>query len=160
MAKLTREVRSAFETEDQIDLVSVQKLDYMLAVLDESLRMYPPVPAGGPRKIAPGGDVILGQFVPGGVSSSSPLPSSSSSICKGQLQALPTHYFVHTVPTTDQIQTVAEIWQWANFHSPEHFTQPDSFIPERWLGDPRFANDKREVVNPFSVGPRNCIGKK
>lgn len=74
MARLTREVRSAFETEDQIDMVSVQKLDYMLAVLDESLRMYPPVPASGPRKIAPGGDVILGQFVPGGVSSSSPFP--------------------------------------------------------------------------------------
>ena len=68
MVKLTEEVRSAFKSEDEIDMISVQKLTYLLAVLDESLRLYPPVPAGGPRKIAPGGDVILGQYVPGGVS--------------------------------------------------------------------------------------------
>lgn len=68
MVKLTEEVRSAFKSEDEIDMISVQKLTYLLAVLDESLRLYPPVPAGGPRKIAPDGDVILGQYVPGGVS--------------------------------------------------------------------------------------------
>lgn len=38
---------------------------------------------------------------------------------------------------------------------------PNEFIPERWLdSDSRFQNDKREVLQPFSLGPRNCIGKK
>ena len=34
-------------------------------------------------------------------------------------------------------------------------------MPERWLADAdvRFANDKRDAVNPFSFGPRNCLGK-
>ena len=68
MAKLTHEIRSTFNSEAEINFTSVQKLDYMLAVLNEALRMYPPVPAGGPRKIAPEGDTILGQYVPGGVS--------------------------------------------------------------------------------------------
>lgn len=35
------------------------------------------------------------------------------------------------------------------------------FIPERFLGeDPRYANDCLSLMEPFSVGPRNCIGKK
>jgi cytochrome P450 len=27
------------------------------------------------------------------------------------------------------------------------------------MGNPEFRDDKRKVVNPFSVGPRNCIGR-
>lgn len=47
-----------------------------------------------------------------------------------------------------------------NFHS------PDKFIPERWLENTRsnrsspFYNDNRDVLQPFSVGPRNCIGRE
>lgn len=36
----------------------------------------------------------------------------------------------------------------------------EKFIPERWLDDPRFAGDAKRALQPFSVGPRNCIGKK
>ncbi|KAK7409047.1 hypothetical protein QQX98_008751, partial [Neonectria punicea] len=52
------------------------------------------------------------------------------------------------------------IWQWAVNRDPANFTDPETFIPERWLGDPRFANDKTDALQPFSYGPRNCIGKK
>lgn len=44
--------------------------------------------------------------------------------------------------------------------STKHFYLPDEFIPERWLDDPRFANDDKEAMQPFAVGPRNCLGKK
>jgi cytochrome P450 len=33
-------------------------------------------------------------------------------------------------------------------------------VPERWLGDPKYADDARAVLQPFATGPRNCIGKK
>ncbi|KAH7061556.1 cytochrome P450 [Macrophomina phaseolina] len=47
----------------------------------------------------------------------------------------------------------------AAFHSEKNFHLADQFIPERWLGDPRFGSDKRSVLQPFSYGPRNCLGK-
>ncbi|RYP50574.1 hypothetical protein DL769_010934 [Monosporascus sp. CRB-8-3] len=121
LAKLTDEVRSSFQSEDEIDLHSVAKLRYMLAVLDETMRIYPPVPSASPRLVTPGGDTICGEFVPDG--------------------------------------TTLDIWQWVVYHSSKNFTLPESFIPERWLGDPRFANDNKDVFQPFSFGPRNCLGK-
>lgn len=68
LQKTTDEVRSSFSNESEIDLLSVQKLNYMMAALQETLRMYPPVPTAIPRKAQPGGDVICGQYVPENVS--------------------------------------------------------------------------------------------
>lgn len=41
-----------------------------------------------------------------------------------------------------------------------NFKKPNSFIPERFLGDPEFDLDKRHALQPFSLGPRNCLGRK
>lgn len=68
LAKLQDEVRSAFTKDEQITLESCNKLEYCLAVLTEALRMYPPVPAGLPRIVDAQGDMIAGDWVPGGVS--------------------------------------------------------------------------------------------
>lgn len=55
MKKLVEEVRTMFASEEEIDLTSVNRLTYMLACLDEALRMYPPVPTGLPREVPKGG---------------------------------------------------------------------------------------------------------
>lgn len=68
LKKLTEEVRSAFKSEDEIDFVSVSNLTYMLACLDEALRMYPPVPTGLPRVVPKGGAVVCGNHIPENVS--------------------------------------------------------------------------------------------
>jgi len=44
--------------------------------------------------------------------------------------------------------------------SPRNFKRSTEFLPQRWLGDPEFEDDKRYCVQPFSVGSRDCIGKK
>lgn len=51
---------------------------------------------------------------------------------------------------------------YSTYHSESHFTQADSFIPKRWLDsrDKRFESDSRTAVQPFSLGPRNCLGRK
>ncbi|KFX95463.1 hypothetical protein V490_03843 [Pseudogymnoascus sp. VKM F-3557] len=122
MKKLVDEIRDAFPKEEDITLMSVAKMKYMLAVLDEGMRMYPPVPIGLPRTIPAQGTVINGQWVPP--------------------------------------KTLVSVNQWAAYHTEKNFREPNSFIPERWLSDPRFESDTKEVLQPFSLGPRNCIGKR
>ncbi|KAL2018184.1 hypothetical protein VTK56DRAFT_1157 [Thermocarpiscus australiensis] len=55
--------------------------------------------------------------------------------------------------------TAVGVPQWASYQSERNFRNPDKFVPERWLGDPEYAGDVRDVLQPFSIGPRNCIGK-
>ncbi|KAL1956110.1 hypothetical protein VTO42DRAFT_7629 [Malbranchea cinnamomea] len=126
LEKLTTEVRSAFKAEEEITLTSVAKLTYMLACLDEALRIYPPVPIGLPRVVPKGGRVIAGRFVPE--------------------------------------NTIVAIHQWATYHNDKHFSEPFGFHPERFIAEDRdrnsrFADDKFEALQPFHVGPRNCIGR-
>ncbi|OLN96220.1 Isotrichodermin C-15 hydroxylase 11, partial [Colletotrichum chlorophyti] len=121
LQRLNNEVRSSFTSESDITMVSVQKLDYLQAVINEGIRMYPPVPTGVMRRVTDDGGIFLGQCVPRG--------------------------------------TLVQVWHWPVFHNPQHFALPDSFIPERWLDDPRFSGDQKESFQPFSVGPRNCIGR-
>lgn len=68
MQKLDQELHANFESEDDMDLISVQKLTYMLAVLNETLRKFSPLGTGIGRQISEGGDVILGHFFPEKVS--------------------------------------------------------------------------------------------
>ncbi|KAB8263697.1 cytochrome P450 [Aspergillus pseudonomiae] len=101
---LVKEVRSAFNSEEEINLLSVAKLPYMLACLDEALRMYPPGAVGPPR-------------------------------------------------------TYVSIHHWALYRREEYFSDPHTFHPERFLRDPRFLHDRRDVLQPFHIGPRSCLGR-
>ncbi|KAJ8126386.1 hypothetical protein O1611_g7252 [Lasiodiplodia mahajangana] len=120
-AKMYEEVKANFDTEEEITLLSVQGLDYMKAVIDEGMRIYPAAAASSPRVMVEGGGTIDGQYLPAG--------------------------------------TVIDLWHWSVYHDPANFRDPESFIPERWLGDPRFDGDDKDAFQPFSIGGRNCIGK-
>lgn len=51
------------------------------------------------------------------------------------------------------------------FLNERHFFEATSFHPERWLSasvenlKSPFYNDDRAAVQPFSIGPRSCMGK-
>jgi cytochrome P450 len=54
------------------------------------------------------------------------------------------------------------ILHYPTFHSSRNFVRPDDFAPERWLpeGTAEFEKDDKKAFNPFSVGPRACLGRK
>ncbi|KAK2015627.1 cytochrome P450 [Colletotrichum eremochloae] len=59
--------------------------------------------------------------------------------------------------------TTVGVPQWATHHTDANFAEHTSYLPERWLkssaSDPRFAKDQKGAFQPFSKGPRNCLGK-
>ncbi|KAI1383436.1 cytochrome P450 ClCP1 [Hypoxylon trugodes] len=55
--------------------------------------------------------------------------------------------------------TVVAVWQYAVNHDPNFWTEPYTFAPERFLGDAKYKDDKLDAMQPFGVGPRNCIGR-
>ncbi|KAF3483151.1 cytochrome P450 CYP3/CYP5/CYP6/CYP9 [Arthroderma uncinatum] len=101
MAKLREELQATFQQEADITMRSTQGLEYLNAVIQESMRVYPPVPWG----------YIVG------------------------------------------------VNQLAAMTSAQNFKDPNKFVPERWLGDERYKNDCKKAYQPFSYGPRNCLGK-
>ena len=56
-------------------------------------------------------------------------------------------------------ETRVSVHHYSTYHSADNFRDPDDFSPERWLGDPYYANDKLEAHQPFAWGPRNCLGQ-
>ena len=121
LKRLTAEVRSTFKSSEEITLISVGSLKYMLACLNEALRYYPPVPIGLPRMVPKGGATVIG----------------------------------HDLPE----DTIVACWQWAMYHSTRNWVEPDSFIPERFLPEGKNELDRHDSLQPFHVGPRNCIGR-
>lgn len=121
MQKLKAEVRGRWKQYEEITLDEVNNAPYLLAVLQEGLRYFPPVPTGFQRKVPKGGAVVSGVYLPE--------------------------------------DTCVSVSQLPMGRSELYFKDANSFIPERWLDDPRFVNDKKDIVQPFSFGPRNCLGK-
>ncbi|KAH7413772.1 cytochrome P450 monooxygenase-like protein [Phaeosphaeria sp. MPI-PUGE-AT-0046c] len=121
LKKLEHELRTAFANETEITFASTAQLKILNAVIQETFRLYPPVPGALPRVTPKGGALVAGTFIPGDITIGIPqYPASRSS---------------------------------------HNFTDPDKYAPERFLGDDRYASDKRQVIQPFSTGPRNCIGQ-
>ncbi|KAF2665558.1 cytochrome P450 [Microthyrium microscopicum] len=137
-AKLRDEIRSQFSAAEDISFrnTTATHLPYMHAVIQESMRLAPPVAGNMPRVVPEGGGTIDDQMYPGG--------------------------------------TIVGTAVYATQRSAMNFTYPNSFIPERWLntnhpnytcdssdppfGKETFVTDQKGAAQPFSVGPRNCIG--
>ncbi|KAJ1707748.1 hypothetical protein CA14_004334 [Aspergillus flavus] len=121
--RLQVEIRSRFTTGDEINSVTVNQCKYLVAVLQETMRLWPAIAISLPRVTPPEGCEIDGSWVPGG--------------------------------------TKVGVSQWSAYRSERNFARADQFLPERWLPEGEeesFINDNRAAFQPFSTGPRNCLG--
>lgn len=82
LAKAVEEVRNTLVNASDITFDSVKaQLPYLNACIEESLRLYPPVPSVLPRRTGPDGDVIDGHFIPPDVSKFS-IPKDDANLCR------------------------------------------------------------------------------
>jgi cytochrome P450 len=68
LSRLSTEIRSTFETAEQVSLDALQNVSYLNAVIQEALRLCPAIPWVLPRIVPAGGDTVCGTWLPGGVS--------------------------------------------------------------------------------------------
>jgi cytochrome P450 len=121
LSKVQNEVRPLFVDEAQITFSSVSQLKMLNAVINETLRLYPPFPIYLPRVTPKEGATVAGTYIPP--------------------------------------DTIIGIPHYATYRSGRHFKNAERYAPERFMGDEEYAKDNRSVFQPFSVGPRNCIGQ-
>ncbi|OCL05893.1 cytochrome P450 monooxygenase-like protein [Glonium stellatum] len=121
MQKLQLEIRTGFRDESEMTFAVLSQLKCLNAIIQETFRLYPPVPTTLPRRTTKEGAIVNGIFIPAGVS--------------------------------------VGVAQYPAYHSSRNFTDPEQFAPERFLGHPKYQDDHRGVIQPFSIGPRNCIGQ-
>lgn len=88
---LAREIRTAFSSEGDINIKSTARLSYLVAVIEEVLRIYPPG-AETPPRVSPG-DIVGGYYIPKGVSAA-----------EGSLEGL--HSQICLVFSLDLVQTI------------------------------------------------------
>ena len=68
LKQLTNEIRESFKSEAEITISSTMNLPYLIAVINETLRIHHPTPINLPRVIPAEGQMIDGNWIPGGVS--------------------------------------------------------------------------------------------
>jgi Cytochrome P450 len=66
--KLTEEIRSNFASDADLKFEDLTKLPYLTAVIEEGLRIFPSAPIGFVRTVPQGGDTVVGEAIPEGVS--------------------------------------------------------------------------------------------
>ncbi|XP_044268123.1 probable cytochrome P450 28a5 [Tribolium madens] len=125
-SKLRDEVTKAFEkNNNNLPYEVVQDLAYLEAVIQETLRIQPPIHS---------------------------------------LQKLCTKNFTWTLKETNKPLVIEKgtpiiIPMLALQRDEEHFEDPESFHPERFLGKNR-ENIKKCTYMPFGEGPRACLGQR
>lgn len=110
----------------------LQHIRFLRAVLDESLRVKPPVSIGLPRRTVASGATVAGRYVPPETTVSVPL------------------YCLHRDES---------LFRDATKFVPERWLKEDDEERGNWKTTEEEANNLKDYVLPFSLGGRACMGR-
>ncbi|CAL3971099.1 unnamed protein product [Diplocarpon coronariae] len=131
LSRLQRELRTRFASLGEITSRDLLECEYLNAVVEEGLRIYPPAGAAHlSRIVPPGGCEIEGEWIPGGVR-----PSLAGRASEGA----PPNELTAADRLADQGFRTLVRW-----------------IKSEAEGQ---GGDRLETSLPFSYGPRGCLGK-
>jgi cytochrome P450 len=138
--KLTAEVRQAFTDLEDVTIDKAARLTYLHAVLQESMRLYPPLSIGMPRTTPEGGSVICGEFIPGNVTVSA------------------SHYATYRLEQhfKNALEFHPERWLGDEKYKNDHLDAAE--VSHDWISACDYGANSGSV-QPFQQGPRNCLGK-
>ncbi len=141
-ARCRQEVMSAIGPTAHASFNDVQtQLPLCTAVINETLRLYPPAPVTVRYTEAPV-ELMPGLVVPAG--SVRRFAAVRFDLLSSSFPFLQTLYL--------------PIW-WIH-RSPHNFEDPDTFRPERFLASERERRHHRYSFIPFSGGARDCVGRR
>ena len=136
--RLREEIAPVFTTDAHgrtiVNWPLLSSATFLAALINETLRLHPPVPSGMPRVVP-----IQGLSIPPDDASDSTTSNNA------KYMQIPGNAVV-SVPTY-RIQRDSRYW-----------VDPHSFVPERWTTKPEMIIDRRAWC-PFSLGAYGCAGK-
>jgi cytochrome P450 len=142
LSRLQSQLRTTFSSVDAIKTPRIVSHQYLRAVIDEVLRLAPPVPTHLPRQIIPNeGLEIDGACIP-----------------SGTIVGVPA-YAIHHDETyyPDPWSFRPERWIVAHHDSAEDGENDSDVDP--LLRRPEQVQAARDAFAPFSLGSRGCVGK-
>lgn len=125
-AQLHDELVGAFgPPEDRVltDYDAIDRLPFLAAVVDETLRLHLAIPGAEPRLTDKPYMVLAG-------GNKVELPAGTEVLCQP--------FLMH--------------------RNPDIFSEPDCWVPSRWLGEPEKVREMRRYMIPFGRGIRMCLG--
>lgn len=151
---LQAELDEYFSNTKQVDPISLSKLPYLDAVINETMRLHPPVPSGTQRQTPAEGLQVGDIFIPGNT-----------------LVRVPMYTVSRGMTVTRYIFRLSMLKP----SDERYFEKPLKFIPERWTTE-RELTKNSSVFIPFLIGtatsrnpvrntkmltgPYSCVGKQ
>ena len=120
------------------DVQSLQTLPILQSIINETLRLHPPVPTYASRITGPEGLTIGGEYIP---------PHTTT--CTSKYTIARRKCFWSVEIEIKSLQALRSLLILCEVETA--FERPNEFIPERWTTKPEMVRDKRAFA-PFSQG--------
>lgn len=134
---LRKEIDQYFEEHEIVDAMSLSKLKSLDGVINEGLRLHPPVPSGIQRVTPPNGLFVGETFIPGNT-----------------IVQIPFHTTFRGMYISFRSETIKLLIYY--IIDERNYIRPTEFLPQRWTERPELVADTSSFA-PFLIGKLDFI---